>query len=46
VPTIIALNCDDSLTVFDSKDRPILEVVGYDAKKIKEFLERVKKELI
>lgn len=46
MPTVIALACDDKLTVFDSTSPMISEVVGYDAKKLKEFLEKVRKELI
>jgi hypothetical protein len=32
------LNCDDKLTIFDSKDDIIAEVVGYDPQKIKDLL--------
>jgi hypothetical protein len=38
------LNCDDKLTLFDSKDDITAEVVGYDPQKIKDLLEKVRKE--
>ncbi len=43
VPTVIALSNDDKLLPVDSNFLLNLEIVGYDPKKLKDFIDKVHK---